>query len=306
MPAKSKTNRKTRNNRKTRKMKGGYWCIFEKNFGSYSKNCQPGIIEFSKNYYYFSNHDVVNNEYTLFCYRPHVFKHFDDLYSSIIPTIDIVNPKTVDITYPNGGYYYMPYSFFNPPGNLKVFKDALESFIVNNRITYTKLLDTIVSEATKNEDYNISIILDSTNNNSRQVEIYWQKKKKPIILPRILSENNINQRDYDEKYKFCIQIVSLVAIPSQNYTIKRDTKDINGRKPNINSRKTNSKNPNTNSRKMTKQNSADEKNDVPIPVNYQHSLDQFARRDSMIRRRRRHIQDLYNELPESDALDYKS
>jgi hypothetical protein len=270
MPTKSKTNRKTRNNRKTRKMKGGFWCIFEKHFGQYyNQNCRPGIIQYSNNYYYFSN--FANNEYTLFCYKPHVFKHFDDLYD-ITPTIRIVNPVN------RYGRYYMPYSFKKPPGNLNDFKDALENFIVKNGITYTKLLDTISDEAILDSDSNISIIEDSTDNN-RRVKIYWQKKKKPVLLPKILRENT-TQSEYDEKYKFCIQIVSLVAEISPKYSIKQDTNDNTFRR-----------------RNTVIERSVDE----IIPNNDQHSLSQIARRDSMIRKRKRII-NLYNELPESNAL----
>jgi hypothetical protein len=171
----------------------------------------------------------------------------------------------------------MPYSFSSPPGNLNDFKDALESFIVNNEITYTKLLDTISTQANYNDENNLSIIEDLTHNN-RRVKIYWQKKRKPVYLPKIL-RGNTTQTDYNERYNFCIQIVSLVAVNSPNYGRQRDTYE----------------NRNTH---IMRQNSL--QNDVIIPNNDQQSLDQIAKRDSMIRKR--NIINLYNELPESNAL----
>ena len=104
------------------------------------------------------------------------------------------------------------------------------------------------------------------------------KKKKPVILPKIL-RGNTTQTVYNERYDFCIQIVSLVAVNSPKYSKQQDTND------------------NTFQRRITvRETSVDE----DIPSKNKQSLNQIARRDSMIRKR--NIQNLYNELPESNAL----
>jgi len=176
---------KTKNNRKTRKMKGGYWCMFERydlnDPLSHNTFCEPRPIKYSRRYYFHYNLN------TLFAYKPHVFKHFDELNPQLIPNIDILNPIDSD------GNYYMPVSNSDPPGNLGYFIDEMNHFIDRNRLSYDKLLNTI--KDTLIDKTNKSHIVDT---DGTMIEIWWiLKPDKPMLIPRSLSDQGMDQATYN-------------------------------------------------------------------------------------------------------------
>jgi hypothetical protein len=204
MPTKSKTNRKTRNNRKTRKMKGGYWCIFENRENTDCSNNPIDGIEMSPLYYYFLHKDN-SGELTLFAYRPHVFKHFDDFFQKLIPLDTITNKQFND-------YIIFKKKPNERPENLQEFIDKLNRFFTYWDLSYSKLLKTRYFKPRYPTDNNTSIIVIKGKNEDLFYEILWQKKRKPKKQSEQfedkLTEYNI---DYN-KVNTCIQIVSIRKI----------------------------------------------------------------------------------------------
>jgi len=205
MPTKNKTNRKTRNNRKTRKMKGGFWCIFE---NKYDSKCQPLNPVYDSGYYYYYLNKDTFGEKTLFAYRPHIFKHFDEFYPFTKPERNIVSVKNKFFPRENAYRNIFNIKFhvdkLNRPGNLQVFINLLNEFIKKNNLSYTKLLTTIIKKSATQEDHNISIFRDSLGH----TEIWWQKKKRPATVPRQVNDT-IDQRTYNSEIKYCIQITHI-------------------------------------------------------------------------------------------------
>ena len=205
MSTKTKTNKKTRNNRKTRKTKGGYWCIFENKLDSRCKPINP--VYDSGYYYYYLNEDTFG-EKTLFAYKPHVFKHFDELYPLTIPEKNIVSVKNKYFRDTNTYRDIFNIKFHvdksKRPRNLQVFIDLLNEFIKKNNLSYTKLLTTIVKKSVTQIDHNISVFRDSLGH----TEIWWQKKNKPTTVPKQVN-NIINQQTYNFEIRYCIQIIHI-------------------------------------------------------------------------------------------------
>jgi hypothetical protein len=199
------TKRKTKNNRKTRKIKGGFWCTFENKIEPKCHHVNP--VYDSGFYYYYLNEDT-SGEKTLFAYKPHVFKHFDEFYPYTKPDQDIVSVKNK--FFPKENVYRDTYNISfhvdksKRPGNLQVFIDLFNEFIEKNDLSYAKLLATIVKKTRDSTKYNVSVIRDSLG----RTEIWWQKKQKPSTLPKQIN-NIIDQKTYNFEINYCIQIIHI-------------------------------------------------------------------------------------------------
>ena len=206
MPTKSKTNRKTRNNRKTRKMKGGYWCIFENRENTDCSNNPIKGIEMSVYYYYYLYKDN-SGELTLFAYRPHVFKHFDDFFPNLIP-LDTITKKQFN------DYIIFKKKPNERPENLQEFIDKLNRFFTYSDLSYSKLLKTRYFKPRPRypTDNNTSIIVIKGKNEDLFYEILWQKKRKPKKKSEQF-EDKLREYNIDyNKVNTCIQIVSIRKI----------------------------------------------------------------------------------------------
>jgi len=216
MPTKSKTNRKTRNNRKTRKMKGGYWCIFENRENTDCSNNPIKGIEMSRYYYYLYKDS--SGELTLFAYRPHAFKHLDDfstndgLSSSPIP----IPFNTIATTFGNRKKIIFKKDPTTRPYNLQDFIDLLNEIFQHLDLSYSKLLKTRYFKPRNSKDNNTSIIENNINNINVIYEILWQKKYIPRITPQQIVEQLVNYNIGYNNVTTCIQIVSIRKLTKNN------------------------------------------------------------------------------------------
>jgi hypothetical protein len=203
------TKRKTKNNKKTRKIKGGFWCMFEH---EKNQNCLPINPVHASSYYYYFLYEDTFGEKTLFAYKPHIFKHFDEIYPNIIPEEKIA---VLELTGRFRGSYRIKFhkNSENRPGNLQAFIDEFNEYIRKNDLSYTKLLATNNTKSKTMDSNNKSVILDS---DKKEVEIWWQKKKKPIKKPLQIIEL-IDDETYNSKINYCIQITHI-----HDYDINKD------------------------------------------------------------------------------------
>ena len=195
------TKRKTKNKRKTRKIKGGFWCMFEHKD---NQDCLPENPVISSVYYYYYLNEDTFGEKTLFAYKPHVFKHFDEIFPNLKPLPEIANFETTGI---HRGSYRIKFhkDSENRPGNLQRFIYTLNNYIDENDLSYTKLLATNTKKSSRDDENNISVFLDS---NGVQIEIWWQKKKRPKELPFQINRS-IDETTYKSEINYCIQITHI-------------------------------------------------------------------------------------------------